>query len=190
MHKIDEKPETKVTYSDTHSRRNNLIIVGLRERLLESGNPDEELAALLRYILDQSETESALEVDRHHRSPRPRPDLSDPPYIVRLLRWSDRQLILRAAAEKGNKLAEKKKRLEWENKPIHVFQDLPPEMQVEVCRHQEEDARNRSPVWSVISSKTHGHFGWPETYLQYSGTSFKGLDNTPPVFVWIRHWLR
>lgn len=83
------------------------------------------------YILDRSETEPAPEVDRHHRSPRPRPDPSDPPrpYIVRLLRWSDRQLILRAAAEKGKKLAEKKKRLEWANKPIHVFQDLTPEIQ-------------------------------------------------------------
>lgn len=145
----------------------------------------------MRYILDRSETEPAPEVDRHHRSPRPRPDPSDPPrpYIVRLLRWSDRQLILRAAAEKGKKLAEKKKRLEWANKPIHVFQDLPPEIQQKRSEYA-NITRSRSPVWSAISSKTRGHFGWPETYLHYSGTSLKGLDNAPPVYIWIRHWLR
>lgn len=115
--------KTKVSYLESHSRRNNLIIIGLEEGLLESGDPGKELAAILRYILDRHETDPAPEVDRHHRSLRPRPDPGDPPrpYIVRLLRWSDRQLILGATA--------KKKKLSWKGKTFRVFQDLPADIQ-------------------------------------------------------------
>ncbi len=119
--------KTKVSYLESYSRRNNLIIVGLEEGLLESGDrakdPGKELAAILRYILDRHETDPAPEVDRHHRSLRPRPDPGGPPrpYIVQLLQWSDRQLILRAAA--------KKKKLTWKGTPFRVFQDLPADIQ-------------------------------------------------------------
>lgn len=119
--------KAKIPYLESHSRRNNLIIVGLEEGTLETGNPavdpGKELAAILRYILDRRETDPAPEVDRHHRSLRPRPDPGEPPrpYIVRMLRWSDRQLILGAAA--------KKKKLAWNGKSFRVFQDLPADIQ-------------------------------------------------------------
>ena len=119
--------KAKVSYLESHSRRNNLIIVGLEEGLLETGDPakdpGQELAAIFRYILDRRETDPAPEVDRHHRSLCPRPDPGEPPrpYIVRLLRWSDRQLILGAAA--------KKKKLSWKGKTFQVFQDLPADIQ-------------------------------------------------------------
>lgn len=60
--------KAKVSYLESHSRGNNLIIVGLDEGLLETGNPTEnpckELAAIFRYILDRRETDPAPEVDR------------------------------------------------------------------------------------------------------------------------------
>lgn len=102
--------EVKVTYPDSNSRRNNLLLVGLEEGLLEGTDSGGELAAILKYILGRGEVDPAPAVDRHHRALRPRPGPSDPPrpYIIRLLRWSDRQLILRAAA--------KKERLVWKSK--------------------------------------------------------------------------
>lgn len=108
--------KAKVSCLESHSRRNNMIIVGLEEGMLESGNPaadpGKELAAIFRYILDRRETDPAPEVDRHHRSLRPNPGEPPRPYIVRMLRWSDRQLILGAAA--------KKKKLTWKGKSFRV----------------------------------------------------------------------
>lgn len=111
----------KVTYMESYSRRNNLLIVGLKEGL-ESGDWTKELESILRYILDRSDSDPAPEIERHHRSLRPRPSPTDPPrpYIIRLLRWTDRQLILRAAA---------KKQLVWDGRPFHVFQDFPADIQ-------------------------------------------------------------
>lgn len=119
--------KAKVSYLESHSRRNNLIIMGLEGSLLEIGDPaidpGQELTAIFRYILDQRETDTAPEVDRNHRSLRPCPDPGEPPrpYIVRLLRWSDQQLILGIAA--------KKKHLSWKGKTFRVFQDLPADIQ-------------------------------------------------------------
>lgn len=111
--------KAKISYMESHSRRNNILLVGLRE----GKDPGTELAAILRYILGRSDEEHAPEVDRHHRALRPRPDPDQPPrpYIIRMLRWEDRQLILKAAAKKG--------RLEWGGKAFHVFQDFPVEIQ-------------------------------------------------------------
>ena len=155
--------KAKVSYLESHSRRNNLIIVGLEEGLLETGNPaadpGKELAAIFRYILDRRETEPAPEVDRHHRSLRPRPNPGEPPrpYIVRMLRWSDRQLILGAAA--------KKKKLTWKGKSFRVFQDLPADIQQ---RRSMETSRRScverglglglglgDSLWPAVPRKTH-----------------------------------
>lgn len=83
-----------------------------------------ELGEILKYLLDlDPQTRRVPEVEQQHRAPRPTPSPDDPPrpYIVRMLKWSDRQHILAAAREK--------KGLKWKGKPFHVFQDLPVEIQ-------------------------------------------------------------
>ncbi|KAL7384817.1 hypothetical protein ABVT39_009410 [Epinephelus coioides] len=77
----------KVSHLESQSRRNNVIIACVKEGLLESGNPEEELSAILRYILDRDDMDPVPEVDRHHRSLRPHTGPEEPLrlYIVRLL---------------------------------------------------------------------------------------------------------
>ncbi|KAK7905152.1 hypothetical protein WMY93_017759 [Mugilogobius chulae] len=108
---------------ESYSRRNNLVLFGLDEGLLEGNDQKEVMCQILRYILDVAPGDPVPEVERQHRSLRPRPDPPQPPrpYLLRLLRWEDRQRILRAAA--------KKKRLLWKEKPFYVNQDLPVELQ-------------------------------------------------------------
>ncbi len=115
--------KTKLSYMESYSRRNNLLLVGLKEGLLVGKEAGGEPAAILRYILDQTEAEAASEVDRHHRSLCPHPDPQQPqkPYVIGLLRWEDWQLIWSAAMKKG--------RLELKGKALHVFQDFSAEIQ-------------------------------------------------------------
>lgn len=115
--------KTTVTYLESQSRRNNLVFVGLKEGLFESSDTGKEMAAILRYILNLDKSDQVPEVERQHRALRPRPDPSEPPrpYIVRMLKWSDRQHILKAARAKTA--------LNWHGKPFYIFQDLPAEIQ-------------------------------------------------------------
>ena len=76
------------------------------------------LDGILRYILDLKDDEPTPEVENQPRTLRPLPDPGEPPrpYIVRILRWNDRQRILNAAA--------KKKKLYWNKKAFWIQQDL------------------------------------------------------------------
>ena len=113
--------QTKCTNMEAQSKRNNLVLIGLDEGL-EKDDPDKMLQDILKYVLDLTDTDPVPEVERHHRSLRPRPAPSDPPrpYLVRMLRWADRQRILQAAVTK--------KQLAWRGKPFRIFQDLPVEI--------------------------------------------------------------
>ncbi|KAK7877132.1 hypothetical protein WMY93_032158 [Mugilogobius chulae] len=130
--------KTKVSYLESQSRRNNIVLVGLTEGVLEGADAEKELAMILNYILGRGEMDSAPEVDRHHRALRPRPGPSDPPrpYIVRLLRWGDRQLLLWAAS--------KKKQMEWKGTTFRVFQDLPADIQLKRAEYGEIKRRLRA----------------------------------------------
>lgn len=92
-------------------------MVGLEEGP-EASEANKELNNILRYILDLKDTDAVPEVERHHQTPRPHPGPSEPPrpYILRMLRWTDRQDILRSAGGGGANL---------ERKAVPVFQDLP-----------------------------------------------------------------
>lgn len=117
--KVVNDMKNKLTNLEAHSRRNNVIFRGLDEGVLESSNPGKVLEEILRYILDLGDTDPIPEVERHHRSLRPRPGPTDPPrpYIVRLLRWSDRQRILECGRNKQS--------LSWRGKPFYIHQDFP-----------------------------------------------------------------
>ncbi|KAK7907279.1 hypothetical protein WMY93_015891 [Mugilogobius chulae] len=126
--------QTKCINLEAQSKRNNLVILGLEEGQ-ESGNPDKMIIDLLRHILELSDNDPVPEVERHHRSLLPRSTPPDPPraYLVRMLRWSDRQKILGVVA--------KRKRLVWEGKPIRIFPDLP--VEIKKKRAEYNDIRKR-----------------------------------------------
>lgn len=104
-------------------------MVGPEDGLLESGDPEKEVAAILRYILDWNE----LEGGRHHNALRPRPDQSGPsrPTIVWLLQWGDWQLILNATSQK--------KMLFCKGRTFHIFQNLLPEIQPQHIEYKEHE---------------------------------------------------
>ncbi|XP_049901182.1 perforin-1-like [Epinephelus moara] len=86
---------------ENRSRRNNLRLVGLKEGM-EAGDIYGALDKILCYILDRPNDQLAPEIDRAHRTPRPMPNPDQPPrpIILRLLRWRDKQDIIRAATRK------------------------------------------------------------------------------------------
>lgn len=132
--------KNKVSYLESQSRRNNLIFTGLDEGLLEH-NADQELAAILRYILDRGDEDPVPEAERHHRALRPRPSASEPPrpYIVKLLRWSDRQLLLQRATQK--------KHLAWKGKAFRIYPDFPADVQLKRKEYAEiKDKLRRAGV--------------------------------------------
>lgn len=167
-----DKLESRISYQESQSRRNNLVLVGLKEGLLEE-DAEEELAEILRYILDREGTEPTIEVERHHRTLRPRPVPDEPqrPYIIRLLKHTDRERIRKAAIAKGRRLAEEGEKLRWKGKPFRVYQDLPPEIQ---------DARRE---YSDIKKKLykarlrHGHLFPARLIVTINGD--KHIYNTP-----------
>lgn len=55
--------QTKLTNLEAHSKRNNLIFLGL-----ETGRPDKLMSEVLRYILDLKGSDPTPEVERQHRS--------------------------------------------------------------------------------------------------------------------------
>uniref|UniRef100_H3A5X7 L1 transposable element RRM domain-containing protein n=1 Tax=Latimeria chalumnae TaxID=7897 RepID=H3A5X7_LATCH len=87
---------------EDHSRRNNIRVIGIPEGVEGSGLSDPTLLlSILRECLSLGETES-IEVERAHRTlgPRPPPDQRPRPIIAHLLRFQDRERILRLAGGK------------------------------------------------------------------------------------------
>lgn len=105
----------KVDELDNRGRRNNLRIVGFPESC-EKGDPLSFLQASLPEILGL-EFPRGLELDRAHRSlARPRPDGKPPRhFMVRFLRYQDKERVLRAAREREN--------VTWEGHRIMFFPD-------------------------------------------------------------------
>ncbi|KAL7379790.1 hypothetical protein ABVT39_005926 [Epinephelus coioides] len=93
--------QTKFTSLEGYNRRNNLVFVGLEEGI-EAGNLDKMICDILRYILDLKDDDPTPEVERQHRTLRPRLAPAEPPrpYLVRMLRWGDRQRNIEAVAKK------------------------------------------------------------------------------------------
>lgn len=107
--------QRKVDNMTAEYRKKNLIFMGLPEGLEKTPG---ELDNILRYVLDLKEGEATPEIEAQRRAlkPKPKPDKPPRPYIVRILRWDDRQRILQAAS--------KKQSLSWQDEPFRIQQDL------------------------------------------------------------------
>lgn len=115
---------------ESRGRRNNIRLTGLKEGA-EAGDLDSFQNKILRYILDLEDSDPLPEIDRAHRTLRPKPNPGEPPQtiIVHLLWWGDRQIILQASR--------KKQTLLWEGQRFFVRQDLAMEVQKQSAAYKD-----------------------------------------------------
>lgn len=90
----------KVDQLENHSRRNNIRIVNLREGC-EGSDPMRFFMDWIPSVLGQEHFAEPLIIERAHRSPASRPpaDQRPRPILIRLLRYPDREKILRISAK-------------------------------------------------------------------------------------------
>uniref|UniRef100_H3AED9 L1 transposable element RRM domain-containing protein n=1 Tax=Latimeria chalumnae TaxID=7897 RepID=H3AED9_LATCH len=110
---------------ENRARRNNVRILGFPEDV-EQGNPTQFLGEALPALLKLPE-ETDLATERAHRSlaPRPAPGQRPHPFIVKLLHFPMKELLLKSAWELGT--------LDWEGRRILFFPNLSKALQ-DRCR--------------------------------------------------------
>lgn len=101
---------------ENRSCRNNVRLVGLKEGI-EADNIYAVLDNILCYTLNRPSGQLAPEIDRVHRALRPMPNPDQPPrpIILRLLRWRDKQDIIKSATGK---------QLTWSGQRFSVYRDF------------------------------------------------------------------
>lgn len=107
---------TRVDDQENRSRRKNVRLVGLKESLGTSGNLTDCVKKILADGLGLNGEE--FEIERCHRSLKPRPNPGQAPRIVfvRFLRYSARHKVLMAAKQK--------KGIMWENCHLSFYEDM------------------------------------------------------------------
>uniref|UniRef100_H3B7D4 L1 transposable element RRM domain-containing protein n=1 Tax=Latimeria chalumnae TaxID=7897 RepID=H3B7D4_LATCH len=101
---------------ENRTRQNNIRILGFPEGV-EQGNPSKFLEETLPTLL-KLPAGTDLSIERAHRSLAPRPVSGQRPrpFIIKLLRFPVKELLLRSAREIGT--------LDWEGHRILLFPDL------------------------------------------------------------------
>lgn len=106
----------RVDDQENRSRRKNIRLIGVKEGMEGGGNMSDFVKKILADGLGLRGDE--FEIERCHRSLRPRPDPGQPPRIilVRFLRYSARQKVLAVAKQK--------KGIIWENCRMSFYEDM------------------------------------------------------------------
>uniref|UniRef100_H3AMS5 L1 transposable element RRM domain-containing protein n=1 Tax=Latimeria chalumnae TaxID=7897 RepID=H3AMS5_LATCH len=106
----------KIDDQENRAHRNNIRILGFPEGV-EQGNPSKFLEEALPALL-KLPAGTDISTERAHRSlaPRPGPGQRPRPFIIKLLRFPVKELLLRSARDLGT--------LEWEGHKILLFPDL------------------------------------------------------------------
>lgn len=112
---------SKVIDLEARSRRQNIKIVGLAEKI-ENGRPSEFLTEFLPELLGASNFSKPIVVDRAHRLGRQPSDGNDRPRIMiaRIHHYQIKEKILQ--------LAHQQSPLNYRGKAIHIFPDFPAEV--------------------------------------------------------------
>ncbi|KAK7907079.1 hypothetical protein WMY93_015691 [Mugilogobius chulae] len=123
MDTVEKKVEhlwSRVEDLENRSRRNNVRIVGLKEGLEEPGKMSQYVEKILTGALGL--TGGEFEIERAHRAPVPIPDPTKQPraVLVRFLRSSAREHVLR--------IARVKRGFDWEGRRISIFEDVTKEL--------------------------------------------------------------
>uniref|UniRef100_H3AK80 L1 transposable element RRM domain-containing protein n=1 Tax=Latimeria chalumnae TaxID=7897 RepID=H3AK80_LATCH len=115
------KLQGKTDDLENRSRRCNLRLVGLPEGE-EGKDPASFLESWLPKLLNLPELINNLEVERAHRTYAPRERNTDKPHMLlfKLLRYGDKESILRQARKLGA--------LIHNNKPVRIFPDMSAEL--------------------------------------------------------------
>lgn len=113
-----KKLQEKVTYLEDAGRRNNVRVTGIPENA-EKPDLNRFVLALLADVLDLN-VDSGFELERAHRVGPERADVRNRHILIRFLRFSSREAVLRAAREK--------RRVEWRGNKISFYQDLSQEV--------------------------------------------------------------
>lgn len=106
----------RVEEAEGRNRRNNVRVIGLPERC-EGDRPAEFMEEWFKTHITDEGLSSYFCIERAHRIPTgpPRPGTLPRPLIVRVLNYRDRDLLLKAAREKGTVL--------YENRKISLYPD-------------------------------------------------------------------
>uniref|UniRef100_A0A671SCF4 L1 transposable element RRM domain-containing protein n=1 Tax=Sinocyclocheilus anshuiensis TaxID=1608454 RepID=A0A671SCF4_9TELE len=117
----NETLKDKVEYLENYSRRNNIRIVGMKEGS-EGSDPVKFFSEWLPKILGTQHSSEQLDIEQAHRTlnPVPNPDKPPRPILVRLLRYQDREKILRLAKQKGE--------ITMDGRRISIFPDMSPDL--------------------------------------------------------------
>uniref|UniRef100_A0AAV2KJ35 L1 transposable element RRM domain-containing protein n=1 Tax=Knipowitschia caucasica TaxID=637954 RepID=A0AAV2KJ35_KNICA len=111
----------RVQALENHSKRNNVRLVGLKETYGTDGT----LEMCVKKVLSEGlgiVPEAEFEIERLHRVSAPVPNEGQPPHavLIRFLRQSAREKVLRAAAVKRG--------VTWEGNRLSIFPDVTKEL--------------------------------------------------------------
>ncbi|RXN33844.1 LINE-1 type transposase domain-containing 1 [Labeo rohita] len=117
----NETLKDKVDYLENYSRRSNIRVVGMKEGS-EGSDPVKFFSEWLPNVLGAQHFSEQLEIERAHRTlyPVPNPDKPPRPILVRLLRYQDREKILRLARQKGE--------ITMDGRSISIFPNMSPDL--------------------------------------------------------------
>ena len=120
--KDNEHLMEKVESLENYSRRNNIRVLNVREGC-EGSDPITFFANWLPTVLGQEHFPEPLIIEQAHRALAPRPSAEERPraVLIRLLKYQDREKILRTAAKLSR---ENKGPIMYENTPVMFFPDL------------------------------------------------------------------
>lgn len=112
----------KIESLENYSRRNNIRVLNVREGC-EGSDPVTFFANWLPTVLGQEHFPEPLIIERAHRTLVPRPSAGERPRAVLLclLKYQDREKILRTAAKLSR---ESNSPILYENSPVMFFPDL------------------------------------------------------------------
>lgn len=121
---VEKKMEVlwdRIQMLENHSKRNNVRLLGLKETYGTNGTMEECVKKMLRDGLGL-DVEGEFEIERAHRALAPVPNEDQPPrpVLVRFLRQSAREKVLKAVRIKRG--------LEWEGARLSVFPDMSREL--------------------------------------------------------------
>lgn len=126
--RLEDTTEGLVTNTDTMGKkvdmlwdRDNVRLVGLAETYRTNGTLDECVKKVLSEGL-RINPEAEFEIERMHRTLAPMPNEDQPPrpILIRFLRQSAREKVLRAAT--------KKRGVKWDGQKLSIFPDLTKEL--------------------------------------------------------------
>lgn len=121
LRKQNEYLLEKVDQLENYSRCNNIRIINLPEGC-EGTNPVKFFTDWLPATLGTDNFPDPITIEQVHRAlyPRPPPDKKPRPIIIRLLRYQDRERVLRAAASK------ERNTIPHDGTPVMLFPDMSP----------------------------------------------------------------